>query len=116
MRATLSERRRRPACSVPSRSMAMARAAALPSSVLMRQAELADPGLAVLARDVAGDEHQLAAAHEGHVGGGGHGQRRQRDAQGIESGLDRHGVSCACGAGVGGILHWPMSPGPAMPR
>ena len=69
------------ACSVPSRSMAMARAACAPVAVSMVAAELADPGFAVALGDVAGDEDQLAGAHEGHVGSGRHGHRRQRDAE-----------------------------------
>ena len=84
------------ACSVPSRSMAMARAACLPSSVSMLGAELADPGLAVLAGDVAGQEHQVAGLHEGHVGGGGHGDRRQRDAELRQLVVDAHGIA-PCG-------------------
>ncbi len=56
------------------------------------QSELADPGLAVLLRDVAGKKDQLAAAHEGHVGCGRHRERRQADAQGLKAfGDGRHG-------------------------
>ena len=52
------------ACSVPIRSIAIARAAGLPSSVDVL-AELADPGLAVLLGDVAGQEHQVAGRTKG---------------------------------------------------
>mmetsp|Transcript_41226 Transcript_41226/g.96461 ORF Transcript_41226/g.96461 Transcript_41226/m.96461 type:complete len:213 (+) Transcript_41226:889-1527(+) len=51
-------------------------------------AKLADPGLAVLLGDVAGDEQQIAGAGEGQVGGGRRGQRRQADAELGELGLD----------------------------
>ena len=44
-------------------------------------AELADPGLAVAFGDVARQEHQLAAANEGHIGRCRDGDRRQADAQ-----------------------------------
>ena len=52
-------------------------------------AELADPRLAVLAGNVAGDEDEVAGAHERHVGGGGRGDRGQRDADGFEAVEDR---------------------------
>jgi hypothetical protein len=64
--------------------MATARAAALPSAVVHILAELADPGLAILLRDVAGQEHQFAGLHERHVGRGGNGHRRQGDVEGLE--------------------------------
>ena len=69
MRSTLS-RSPTAACSVPSRSIATARAALLAGGGGHVAAELADPGLAVALGDVAGEEDQVAGAHEGHVGGG----------------------------------------------
>ena len=80
------------ACSVPSRSIATARAAAWPSSVPGRQSELADPGLAVAFGDVAGQEDQVAGAHERHVGRGRRGHRRQGDAEGLQAVGDGHGM------------------------
>ena len=77
MRSTLS-RSPTAACSVPSRSIATARAALRAGRGVDVAAELADPGLAVALGDVAGQEHEVAAAHERHVGGGRNGERRQR--------------------------------------
>ena len=52
-------------------------------------AELADPDLAVALGDVAGQEDEVAAAHEGHVGAGRNGERRQRDVEVGEAVVDR---------------------------
>ena len=81
-------------------------------------AELADPGLAVALGDVAGDEDQVAGAHEGHVGGGRHGHRRQFDAEGLQlvvdgwtwqrSGLEEAQIlHCAMGGTARSMAPWP---------
>ena len=88
MRSTLS-RSPTAACSVPSRSIATARAAFLPVAVVHVAAELADPGLAVALGDVAGEEDEVAGAHEGHVGAGRDRERRQGDVEVGEAVVDR---------------------------
>jgi hypothetical protein len=91
------------ACSVPSRSMATARAAALPSSVAIVSAQLAHPGLAGLFGDVAREKTIVAGAHKGHIGGGRNGHGRQHDAQGCRRSLTVMGAS-----GVGGAWTAPQ--------
>ena len=65
------------------------------------RAQLADPHLAVLARNVARQEHQLAAVRKRHVGGGGGGDGRQLDAELLQLGGDGHGGRLAKGVEQG---------------
>ena len=53
-------------------------------------AQLPHPRFAVALGDVAGQEDQLPAAHEGQVGGGRCGHSRQGDAEFGQSGCDAH--------------------------
>ena len=69
--------------------MATARAAFFAGRRGHVAAELADPHLAVALGDVAGQEDQVAAAHEGHVGAGRNRERRQGDVEVGEAVVDR---------------------------
>ena len=107
MRSTLS-RSPTAACSVPSRSMRDGARRLLAGGACHVAAELADPGLAVALGDVAGEEDEIAAAHERHVGAGRNRQRRQGDVEVGEAVVDRgHGAVCRA---VGSqIVHpWPL--------
>eukprot|EP01137_Pigoraptor_chileana_P028249 Opistho-2@11896 len=68
-------------------------------------AQLAGPDLALALGDMAGDEDQIAGAHEGHVGGSRHGQRRQGDAQGVEGVVDG-GAAHECRGACGSAARW----------
>ena len=55
--------------------------------------QAANPGFAVFAGDVAREKNQVAGAHEGHVGGRGHGDGRQGDAELVQLALNAHDLT-----------------------